>query len=613
MSYRIEGSDIVIDGFESGISDTPYATSLQTALGTVQKSGVADMRNINIISIPGEAAVNFKTQRVDQTPVSLVAFTVLASTDVFSYTGTTLKVGTAIVLNTLTGGAGLATATTYWIKSATATTFTVSASIGSAGSVGGLLNVTTDGSGTFSTINLALLTQIVPNALNTAQYGIDTNGRAWVFPLSATATNWIYLGNTASANPAPDFNTGIAVWSGYIFILYNGSGGTALYTSPVTGTATFTLFKSLANTAPHRTFIDKSNQFYWCDGPQLGSLIQLTTFNPATATTYTYSQNAVSVVATDVLQCIEQLGTNLVMGGIYNYAYTWDRFSTGYGLIFLPEVGTHRMVTVNSNTYLFCGNRGRIFITNGANAQLYMKVPDHLSNTVEPYFIWGGATYNKNQLYFSISAFSSADSTSIPNYGGIWAIDTTTDAMRVVNQLSYGTYAGFTAEIATVTSSFFTTSSGLIQTSYGLLCGWEDSVDTATPNYGSDAVVFLTVPQMSNVPYSNYEAYIDSDMIPVGTYLNPKTDANVEYKLTVPMVAGEAVKLAYRQNLSQSFTTITSAARPTGEFTSADVNAGLTGVIQVNFQKSQWLQIRVLTKSTSTTPSYTRLRELRIR
>ncbi len=94
-------------------------------------------------------------------------------------------------------------------------------------------------------------------------------------------------------------------------------------------------------------------------------------------------------------------------------------------------------------------------------------------------------------------------------------------------------------------------------------------------------------------------------MIPIGTYLNPTTDANVEFKLTVPMVSGEGVKLAYRQDLSQSFTDITN-----GEFTTA---GAFSGVVKVNFQKSQWLQIRTYTKSTATTPSYTRLRELRIR
>jgi len=101
-------------------------------------------------------------------------------------------------------------------------------------------------------------------------------------------------------------------------------------------------------------------------------------------------------------------------------------------------------------------------------------------------------------------------------------------------------------------------------------------------------------------------------MIPIGTLLDPKTDNNVEYKLTVPMVAGESVTMAWRQNFAQNFTTITDATHPTGAFTVSD-NQGFSGVIQVNFQKSQWLQIRTFLSSTASNPSYVRLRELRIR
>ena len=39
-------NDIVISGFEQGIGDDPY-------------TGISDIRNINLISIPKEASVNF--------------------------------------------------------------------------------------------------------------------------------------------------------------------------------------------------------------------------------------------------------------------------------------------------------------------------------------------------------------------------------------------------------------------------------------------------------------------------------------------------------------------------------------------------------------------------
>jgi len=78
-------------------------------------------------------------------------------------------------------------------------------------------------------------------------------------------------------------------------------------------------------------------------------------------------------------------------------------------------------------------------------------MPDHLSGTVEPYYTWGGAMSNKNQLYFSLFALNN-DSSANTNYGGVWAIDLdskygyggfTSGILRMVNQLSYGTYAGY--------------------------------------------------------------------------------------------------------------------------------------------------------------------------
>lgn len=738
--------DIVIDGFESGISDTPFATNLQTAVGTIQKSGLGDMRNVNIISVPGEASVNFKSQPIQQTAIVTEAFTV-DNTGTFTPTGTVPKVGTQIILNTLTGGTsalsgvtmtgnsalildtatgtpnggtkatatsnglqgvqtvitiglianptvneniaiyvngvlilinlvtvigasagnvligantaatianllgllqnpattsatqvalgasaqtacgyftstsgtvsvGLFTSGKYWVYSSTASTFTVDTgrfpSSGVLGSAAAL-QIPASGSGTFSTTGtqLALLTQIVPNATSTAYYGIDTNGSVWVYNLSVSS-NWIPLGNTVTAATTPDFNTGIAVWNGYIIALYDGPSGYQLYTCPINSNAytppVFTAFKALLNGAnPHRTFQDINNTLYWCDGNTIGSLIQLTTFDPTSSTSYVWTQDALPILPSgEVIQCLEQLGNNLLLGGRFNAIYQWDKLSYNATPILIPENNVHRMVTINSNTYFFAGNRGRIYVTNGANAQLYKKVPDHLSNTIEPVFAWGGATYNKNQLYFSVTAFGSGQSaeTEIPNYGGIWAIDTNTDAMRVVNQLSYGTYGGYCAELCGMIATATTTSGVQVQ-NFGLVSGWEDSTSTASPNYGSDVLPVNSTPVVANTPYTNYESYINSDMIPVGTYLNPTTDANVEFKLSVPMVAGEGVKLAYRQNLSQSFTDITN-----GEFTTAGV---FSGVAKVSFQKSQWLQIRCYLKSTATNPSFCRLRELRLR
>lgn len=625
MSYRTEatesGNDIVIDGWESGISDTPYGMNLQTQVGNVQQTGLSDMRNINVISIPGEASVLNQTVQASQTPASGIAYTASAAADTFTYSGTPLiKNGTAIVVTVSTGTGGVTNGNTYWVQNATATTFQLGSGVDSAGNVSAAINITSNGTGTFTTVNLNSLVQIVsalnPSFLSTGiqtsylangrVYGIDTNGLAWVF--IPTTPNWVYLGNT-TLNASPPRPNGIAYFNGYLLIFragdaeidYRADSGTSSLTA-----WTYNWQSTNANATSARTFIDSDGILWFCNGSGIGQLEQLTTFDPTNVTTYTFTNTALIFPSFDKANCIEQLGTNLLIGCTRNIMYSWNRdpLSAGVGSggtpVELPEAGVTRIVAVNSNAYIFTGNRGRIYITNGANVTLYKKMPDHLSGTVEPYYQWGGAVYSRNQLYFSVSCLNASTGVAIPNYGGVWAVSTDTNAMRLTNILSYATYAGFVSELA----QFITgaTASGVVFGQVSLVSGWYDGISV----YGSDYV------PTSPTPYSNSQAYVDSDMIPIGTLLNPQTDSNVEYKLTVPMVAGESVTMAYRQNFAQSFTTITDSAHPTGVFTVSD-NQGFSGVIQVNFQKSQWIQLRVFLSSTATNPSYVRLREIRIR
>lgn len=583
-------------------------------MGALQKTGLSDMRNVNIISVPGEVSVGYQTTALQQTTITAAAYTVVAATDVFTYSGTVLKGGTAIVITVSTGSAGITSGNTYWVRDVTSTTFKVGTGVDSGGTVTAAVNVTSDGTGTFTTVDLAPMQQFYTTLTGSTElggfagyqmqssdqgiYGVDSNGRAWVYNPPVNANNWVYLGNS-TINASPPRGNGITVWNGYILVFragdrkidYRAVGGASS-----TGAWTYG-WQTTGGGLTSRTFRDVNDTVYWASDSYVGSLIELTNFDPANAATYTISLQALAINPNDIVNCIDQLGSNLIIGGMLNFAYLWDKSSTGYTSVLIPEAGIARIVTVNSNSYLFAGNRGRIYVTNGANVELYQKVPDHLSGTIEPYFAWGDALYSRNQLYFSCSAMSSATLLTIPNYGGIWAISTDTNAIRLVNKMSYGTYAGLVTAMGQQFQATTDPNSvyGVAYPQASIISGWTDGVSA----YGSDYI------PLSPTPYSNYEAYIDSDMIPVGTYLKPHTDANVEFKLTVPTVTGEGVKLAYRQNFSSSFTDITN-----GEFTTAGT---LSGVTQVNFQKSQWLQIRCYLKSTSSSPSYTRLSELRIR
>ena len=243
------------------------------------------------------------------------------------------------------------------------------------------------------------------------------------------------------------------------------------------------------------------------------------------------------------------------------------------------------MVTVNTNLYCLVGNRGRIYITNGSQAQLYKKIPDHISDTVEPYFIWGGLTYQKNQLYIGVYTTTNAG-TLIPNYGGLWAIDIDTNALRLTNQLSFGDYSGFASAIQSVPGNV---------SGSGLYIGWvSDTTNDATG--GIDAT--------NSTPYTGSQVLVESDLIPIGTFNKPRDSQQIEFRLTKPLVSGESINLYSRTNFSASYGTLTFLTTPTiGDF---------SGTASTNFKNAQWIQIKAVLRSTASSPSYVRLREIRI-
>jgi hypothetical protein len=274
-----------------------------------------------------------------------------------------------------------------------------------------------------------------------------------------------------------------------------------------------------------------------------------------------------------------------MVGGKNNVIYPWDRFDSNFNFPLLcAENNIVKMVTINTNTYIFIGNRGRIYVTNGSQVQLYKKIPDHISGTVEPYFTWGGATYTKNQLYFGLLATTNAGA-PISQYGGVWAIDVDTNALRLVNKLSYGTYNGYaTALIA----NFATNPAGT-----GLYIGWYDGVST----YGMDTTV--------STPYTGSQATIDYDLIPIGTFNKTRDLTQIEYKLTRPLVSGESVTLNTRLVFDTQSTGYTQVL--------TDNKAGnYSNSAPVNFQNAQWIQIQAVLNSITVNPSYVRIRQIRI-
>lgn len=587
MAYHFEGTDIVINGWEKGISDNPY-------------EGINDMRGVNIISIPGEASVSFaQTNKVFPS----VAANVTNSSDVnetltITVTSGTLASGQAVVFAGASLPTGVVAGTTYWILKVNATTIklydeptlTRQHLISSDG-----------GTGTMTSIDMA---EIVCFERNLG-IALDTNGRAWW--ARNIGDTYAFLGNS----PYSTTGGGIVYYKGYLFLFLGTridylvfTGGTydpsAALTwvnewDPATGAANAGV-NVFRGASPRDALLAQDDVIYITDGSFVNSLFEKAgqTFNPTSTATYNWNgKNSVTAIATyalklpsyDTATCLEELGTNLMVGGSYNYIYPWNRTATSFNYpIKIADNYTYRLLTVNTNMYIFAGRRGRIYMTNSSQANFYKKVPDHILG-IEPIFTWKNVCYNKNQIYFGFTVKKN-DQTDSTAYAGLWAIDITTDAMRVVSQQStlLGTPTAIYAYNSTVSG-------------FGLATAWTD-YSTTPDTYGIDIA--------TETPYSTYVSYIETDLIPIGQYLNKKTFNNIEFKLSIPMVNGEGIKIYYRTSKSDTYILIK-------EFAATSTYLPISDYSILNFDQVQWIQLKIEMKSTATAPSYVRLKEIRLR
>lgn len=305
----------------------------------------------------------------------------------------------------------------------------------------------------------------------------------------------------------------------------------------------------------------------------------------------------------ETAQCMVEIGNQVLVGCVGSILYPWNQVDAlPSDLIALPEANVKTMINVNNMAYIFAGFKGNIYITNGSVASLALKVPDYCAGVpgtpltyIEPYFTWGDAGYIRGRVYFSVL---DQTSTKAGNCGGVWSfipsqnVDPSQNvgmALRLENQNSYGSYNGV-ATIILPNQEQQSTVSPLYWTF------WQSSYSTGTSTFGVD--------NTSTTPVTQF--IIETDLIPTGTSLDKDTFSQIEYKIATQLTSGDAVQLYYRLNSTDAWTTCGT--------TIEESSNRLSGYYQVNFQKTQWLQLRaVCTTGGTTTSSFVRLTQLRFR
>lgn len=319
--------------------------------------------------------------------------------------------------------------------------------------------------------------------------------------------------------------------------------------------------------------------------------------------TVTFSNQRVNLPSFETAQVLVEIGNTLLIGCKGNVIYPWNQSDpTPSGLITLPEANVQSMITVNQMAYIFAGTNGNVYITDGSTASLVLNIPDYCAGVpgspgtyIEPNYYWDDSMYLRGRVYFSLH---DQTSTKAGNCGGIWSFVPTQNlyigqdtgiALRLEAQNSYLTYNGASsilipAQLQNMPVPLY-------------WAGWYS--DVTTPTYGID---YSNTGTLAGSP-----TVIETDLIPVGTYLNKATDSNIEYKLGSALDTNATVTFKYRGDATSAWTA--------GSTFDTESN-GLSGLAKVNFQKLQWLQLQfTLTPITSTADSnsFIRFKEIRIR
>lgn len=423
---------------------------------------------------------------------------------------------------------------------------------------------------------------------------LDASGQVYQSTSMTGTFTFLSSSNSTSGSSSRD---SICHYLGYLFKFRNGS------IDYWDGSTWHTAWQSITAGVPHFSYVGTDNILYFCNGNYIGSIgladpSTPTSFDPTSAPTYTFSATKLQLPQTDWAISIGEVGggntpqSTLLVGGLMNAIYPWDKTSTSFNYpIFMADNYAARIVSANQNAFIFAGKssgRGRIFITNGSQAEEYFKMPDYIFGVQDPYYTWGDAIYWRNNLLFG--AFIIPNTQASPLLiSQLWALDLDTKAFRSISEIP----ASATAK-GNATALMGVPNSGTSGFSY--IIGWDDN--GSAPGIGYSGTTAGT----------GASATITTDLIPVGTFLKRKTFKQIEVKFRSPLASGESLTVTPIIDASTQ-----SAANLTFSPTLASGgNNTFSATAPVTFEANQWLQFSMVLAGNSAS-SGARLHEIRLR
>lgn len=413
-------------------------------------------------------------------------------------------------------------------------------------------------------------------------FAIDSNGS--VYKSDDSGATWAELSDRGGSGQ------GLAIFKDYLFVCEDTTIDVYGPLSTPAGSWTDNWQTIDTDSDWHPLFTSKNDgKLYGGAGQYVFSIEELTTFNPGSGATYTYTQQALDLPSPYKIKCIEELGNNLMLGTWQGTNVTdirvadifpWDRSSTSFGQpVQIDDFGVHAMKNDGNSLIVLAGVDGTVFSCNGASAWGIGQLPQDLSGGKYLEFYPGSLVKYKNKMFFGVGQ---GGTTAIAGMG-----------VYSLRQTGKGNILNFEHTVSTLSdgSTNPLKPSALLPMSRDtLLVGWRDHA-----TYGIDLTTAT-----SYAYTTDYAGYFVSPIYEMGNKDNPWKPQQIELHLGIPLRTGEGIQVSYRKSLSDSWVVIKTMA-----FADNGVGAMLSKIIttdvELTVKKGEQIQLKVALLGTATT------------
>ena len=582
---------ITISGFEAGVSESPV-------------SGFFQMVNANNHASPGVMKSNLRIERCTKlyNYGSNIALTFTASdsggklllTNTANLEADSISIDNQAFTVTNVGGAlptGLAASTIYYAIRVSNTSIKVATTLANA-ETGTAINYTNAGSGTNTIvpINPSGIVEFATDESQSTICAIDEDGRAW--RSRVYSPKWELLDGNTSAIGGDGY--GVAFWKNYWFFFSSTKVDVITATNVNNRVATWadidwtpTGWAALgAGSRHHRSLVGQDGILYICNGKYIATFKEVSgaTFDPANNATYVVNTKALDLPFDST--CLEELRTDLMIGTKSDKVYFWDRLSPSFTFpLIIPERYTYDMVNIDNIVYLFSGNSGTIYKTNGVSSDIAVRIPTHISNY---YYspVGNQITFNQADAMAKRIVFTT---TMLYGYPGgenvinaVWSYYPNKNSLIVENTIT---------DVAELSNFRFYAIKPIDQKTYFVSYhkdGFSLPNDYAIATQDLQGNTQSTCGSYSTTLFLDTPPYAITELLSLGGHLNTATINQVEITTMEALRSGESVDIYYRTTINGTWTLLKSIDRSitgaTTTFNSIITEAPLSGIKEIQFK-----------------------------